>query len=541
LNAAPGSALAAEWRLTPSGPPTRPAAGGEPLPLKTGKGTLRQLLVALDDQPRAFFKLADGENSSSGATSPPQTTFRVDAQGRLQSRTRPRPIKAKSHWIDVYDLTTKQFLSKIDLPFIGDLIGCSPDGRRILVQPHDAQGRLDVFDVADGQPVVGFRPYQSLADEKDWELAAAVMLDGDHVATLNDDGLFVVWELPACRSLYAVSGVSSFALSPGGQHMALSTATGVDLRQSLTGLADGFVPFQGSIHSLAFHPQGDRLAVMLKDQGGTYVYAIDLKDGQIGEEIPCPVAGGLMWVSDRYLLVEVAGGDRRLFDLEAKTVVWNYLLRDGVVSANSPDPRLWYAVPKSPRVPTLQLVATALPDDAVVKRLSTENPAPELLLQPGGKVSVRMRVTPPPSRAQWENELTSLIHKAVERSGVSSASGQPVELHVTAEGKAGKSIEVKKLGTEEASQVQELLVEIQLAYKRGPETLWQDQFNASNTSGFIIKRIAEGESVQAAFDKDLWDRVTRYSEGLQLPAYLFATKSVQGLGSSTLGPNGPIK
>uniref|UniRef100_A0A7C2JY06 WD40 repeat domain-containing protein n=1 Tax=Schlesneria paludicola TaxID=360056 RepID=A0A7C2JY06_9PLAN len=531
LTASPDTVRAASWNFPAITAATVPAVVEEALPLKTGSGTLRQLSLAVQDQPRAFLRFAQGEDSTA---LPPQTTFRVDSQGRLQSRSRPRPVKAKTNWIDVYDLAAKQFLAKIDLPFSGDLVGCSPDGRRLLVQPHDAQGRLDVFDVADGRPVVGFRPYQSQPEERDWELSAAAMLDADHVATLNDDDLFVVWELPACRSVYAVDQALTFSVSPGGGQIAVATDTGVDLRDALTGTALGFVPFKGSIRGLVFHPQGDRLAVLLSDQGGAYIYTVDLKDGQIGNEIPSPVTGTLVWGSDRYLLVEVARGDWRLLDLEAKTVAWTYLLKDGVVAANHPDARFWYAVPKSPRVPALNLVAVTLPDESVAKRLSAQELAPELLLQPGDKVTVRARVTPLTNRPQLENEVLALIHKAVERSGVTAANGQPVELNVTATAKAGRSVSVRKLGTEETTSVQEISLEILLAYKRGQETLWQDRFAATNTTGFIIKRIAEGESVQAAFDKDLWDRMNRYGESLQLPVYLFAPKSVEGLGKTTL-------
>jgi len=320
----------------------------------------------------------------------------------------------------------------------------------------------------------------------------------------------------------------------------IATDTGVDLRESATGTAVGFIPFQGSIRSLAFHPKADRLAVMLNDQGGTYVFTVDLKDGQIGEEIPSPVNGAIAWIDDRYLLVDVEGDDLRLLDLDAKTVAWNYPLRNGVTASNTPDARLWYAIPKSPRVPALQLVATTLPDEAVAKKLEVMKPSPELLLQPGEKVAVRIRVTAPPTRPQLENEVIALIHKAVERSGVSITTSAPVELQVTAEGKPGQPITVQKLGTQENTSIQELSLNLQLTYKKGADTLWQDKLTASNATGYIINRIGDGESVQSAFDKDLWDRMTRYCNGLQLPAYLFANKSVTGVGSSTLGPTGPV-
>jgi hypothetical protein len=340
--------------------------------------------------------------------------------------------------------------------------------------------------------------------------------------------------------VYAVSKALSFLLSPGGQSIAIATETGVDLRDALSGAAVGFVPLKGSLRGLAFHPQGDRLAVLLTDQGGSYVYTVDLKDGSIGDEIPSPVSGPIAWVSDRYLLVDVPGEDIRLLDLDAKTVAWSYALRNGVTASNIPDARLWYAVPKSPRVPALQLVATMLPDDVTAKRLDTMKPTPELLLQPGDKVAVRIRVTAPPSRPQLENELIALIHKAVERSGVTISPAAPVELQVTAEGKPGKTIMLQKLGTQENTSIEELSLTMQLTYKHGGDTLWQDKLTASNASGYIIKHIRDGEPVQTAFDKDLWDRMARYCNGLQLPAYLFANKSVVGVGSSTLGPAGPV-
>jgi WD40 repeat protein len=537
---------ATPWRVMPASPEPSPSMLAEPLVLKSSKGTLRGISVApLQTPPVLFAKFSEGEDLDAIMRQPQDVRTRVDSEGRIHSNSREPIFDAPVNWIEAYDLATKQSLRKIDLPFSADLLGCSPDGTRLLVHPHRSQGRLDVLDAADGAPIVAFRPYRSLAEERDWDVTKAVLLDAEHIATLNEFDLFAIWKLPACRPICAVNQVWKFAISPRGDSIALATDTGVDIRSAATGESLGFVPMTGMLCNLAFHPQGDRLAVFVRGQGGSQATIVDLSTGQTSGTAAIPYASeqrDLLWAGDQYVLqhrnMGSFGIEKPLIDVRSGATLWRYTLGPDGLLINPPpgDARLWYAVPKS-KSAGMSVVAASLPEDAVVKAIGSAQSSTELLMKPGDKVAARFDIPAPSSRPQLENEVISAVHKAIERSGVVLAPTSPIELHVSTETKTGGSSSVRRPGAADVS-VKETTATLQLAYKRGADTLWQQRLEFSNLGQSTVVLKAD-EAPQAAYDRDLWERVTGYLKTLELPANLFSLKSRNGLGASVLAPNGP--
>lgn len=538
---------ATTWNASPDPAPVLAAEiMGTPLPLTSGAGTIRDVVVTGGATPKAFVRVAEGENLKDSKLSYPDTRFRSGKEG-VETITLQRPIVAEKNRVTVFDLTNRKAAEPIEIPFSADLVGATDDA--VLVKPHNAKGRLDVYD-AGGKHIVGFRPYKGVTDEDDLELRGAGLVDGTHVVTTNLARRLIGWELPACTPTFAVEEVTTVALSPGRRDIACATEQGIEIRDARTGEGRGTVVIQGAVRALAFHPNGEQLAILIAEKGGNYLFTADLKTGAIGAEIPSPIAGERMrWCGDKHLLIYSPGQRTTtsnplmmgLFDIEAKTVAWSYKLPAGVMVSNVVDGRCWYAAPKSERVPALQLVATALPEPKVVQALSANKLAPELLVQPGGQVSLTMNVPGMPWQGNLAQNVQDNIKKAIEKTGVGIGSGPGIKVEVVAKPSSGKAFQVSQIGDRNnVTNVQENNFEMTVKYLRGQETVWQTEFRSSNNLGFGIKHLTPGQSIQQAFDDDLSKKITQYCESLVLPAYVFSRRSASGLGTTTLNGDGPV-
>lgn len=547
FTAAATTRAASSWTATPDVPSVLPGdLHTAPLSLASGTGIARDVVLTGGDAPQAFVRIAEGENLNDAKFTIPDTRFRAGRQG-VETIVLPRPVLAEKNRIAVFDLVAKKAAQTVDIPFSADLVDAH--GTAILVKPHNAKGRLDVYDTT-GKHRVGFRPYRGVAEESDLELRAAVLVDATHAVTTNLGRKLVGWELPGCKPSFAVDEVSVFALSPGKRDLACATAEGIEIRDARTGAAKGTLGIQGAVAALAFHPNGEQLAVLLADKGGNYLYIADVKTGQFSAEIPCPVAGPVLrWSGDKHLLigqVRVRATSTNpytlaLFDIEAKTVAWTYRLPAGVVAENTLDQRLWYAAPKSERVPALQLVAVTLPEPKVTDALAANKIAPELLVQPGGQVALTMNIPSIPWQSDLSQQLQEKFKTAIEKTGVGITTGGNIRVEITAKPGTGNAFQVSKLGDRNnVTSVQENNFELTVKYVRGQEQLWVKHFQTSNNLGFGLKHLKPNESVQQAFDKDLTEKITSFVDSLVLPSYVFTRRSMVGLGSSILNGDGPV-
>jgi hypothetical protein len=547
MNTASSPRAATSWNASPD-PASAPAENlhTTPLPLTSGAGTVRDIHLTGGATPKAFVRIAEGENLKDSKLSFPDMRFRSGRNG-VETITLPRPIVAEKNRVAVFDLVTKKVETNIEIPFSTDLAGAVDS--TILVKPHNAKGRLDLYD-ASGKHVVGFRPYKGAADEDDMELRAAALIDATHMVTSNLGRRLMGWSRPACTASYAIEDVNVFAVSPGRRDLACATPQGVEIRDARTGEGRGTIVIQGAVAALAYHPKGEQLAILISEKGGNYLYVADLKTGQLGAEIPSPIAGTtLRWSGDQHLLI---GVERHrptsnnpyslgLFDLDAKTVAWTYKLPAGVIAENTLDGRLWYAAPKSERVPALQLVAAALPESKVAQALSANKPTPELLVQPGGQVALTINVPGTPWQSNLAQSVQEKLKAAVEKSGVSISTGGNIRVEITSKSGTGTPFQVSKLGDRnDITSVNENNFELTVKYLRGQEVLWSNQFKTSNNLGFGIKHLKPGDSVQKAFDDDLSQKITSFCDSLVLPSYVFTRRSAVGLGTSTLNGDGPV-
>ncbi len=545
--AAASTRTASSWSAQPDPAPALAAdVVSKPLPLSSGSGTVRDVYLTGGATPRAFARVAEGENLKDSKLGYPDTRFRAGKNG-VETIVLMRPVIAEKNRIEVVNLADRKPGTAIEIPFSADLVSATPDA--VLVKAHNAKGRLDVFDVS-GKHIAGFRPYKGVADENDLELRSAALIDATHVLTANLSRQLVGWELPACSPSFLIDDVSVFAVSPGGRDVACATADGIDFRDTRTGTSRGVVGIRGSVLAMAFHPNGEQLAIVLSEKGGNYLYIADLKTGAVGAEIPSPVAGEKMrWCGDKHLLIYTEALrtpmsnalSMALFDINAKTVAWTYKLPAGAMAENMIDGRTWYVAPKSERVPALQLVAVHLPETKVAEAVTANKLEPELLVQPGGQVSLTMSVPGIPWQGNLSQTMQDELKKAIERTGVGIGTGGGIRVEIIAKPASGKTFQVSQLGERtNVTTVQENNIELTIKYLRGQEILHYKDFRSSNNLGFGIKHLKPGQSVQQAFDDDLSQKITQFCEGLVLPAYVFSRRSATGLGSSTLNGDGPV-
>ena len=517
-----------------------PAASGPllkaPLGLK-GTGQARQLAVSSQNPGLGFVRFAEGEDAADLKNRIPEYRFRATKALSIVSRPRLKPIHCQKNWIEVYDLAKGDSKSRIEVDFSCDLITASSDGKRVLVSAHDGQGRVDVYSVDDGKHIAGCRPFQEEDKDENRSIETAFFVGSDHVGTINFEDRLIVWKLPECTPVYEIKEVVSAAMSPGGKSLALAVGKRAELRDPATGAPQGAIELGGPVIALAFHPAGERLAVINEEKKGTYLHEVDIKAGKALDPIPVPMSvQSCHWCGDDYLLLN----NSALFDVKQKTVAWTYETPDQNTAhvKSPPDGRHWYLA-KSNRGATVQVVAAELPDAAAKAKLGGAKLEPKMLVQPGGSVTVMAQIPERPDRAGFQAEALGLLNKAVTSSGVKDVKGQPVKLAVSMEFKQGGMVPVQFFGggKQQQVQLQEKTIEITVAYDFNGAALWKTSNRLSNLGIFI--RVPSVETAQKALDDDMWDRARGFVGSLQLPAYVFSQESVYGLGTSTLTGDGP--
>lgn len=506
-----------------------------PLPLK-GSGQVRDARYSQAVAGLAFLRTAEGEDPNDVKNRRPETRFRVTPKANIVTQLIPKAIHCRKNGIDVYDLAKRDLQRRIDIDFSCDLMAASPGGTRIAVAPHDGEGRLDVYSVADGKHVAACRPFQSEEKTDQRLIQKAIFLDEDHLAAMNFDDRLLVWKLPECTPLYEIREVVSPVLSPGGKYLVVALEDVVSFRDPRTGKSVGDLTMEGPVRALAIHPQGERMAVVCSVRKGTYLYEVDVKSGRASEAIPLPIdVVNCQWAGDGYLLLNRTA----LLDLKQKTVAWTYDTPDdtALAAATPPDARHWL-VAKAARGAAVQIAAIELPDPAAVKRLAGANLEPKMVVQPGGAVTVMPKIPERPDRPGFQAEALGFLNTAVERSGVKDLPGQPVKLAVNVELKMGNVVPVRFFGGggQQEAQLQEKTLEITVAYDFNGAVLWKTSNTIANLGTFV--RVPSVETAQKAIDDQMWDRARGFFDALQLPAYVFSQESVYGLGSSLLSGEG---
>ena len=272
---------------------------------------------------------------------------------------------AVASYLTRFDLVSGKEVARLKVPGGSNLLAVSPSGQRAVLTIGFERSRIDMYSLGETPGhIAGWRPYIDEAPDlvhgsygfgerptSRQTINWGAFLDEDHLLTSNAlDGQLVLWKVPEMKALYRLpTGSASMpALSPTGKYIVVQPQDRIALIEARTGQSCGdfTIPFapSGSMSSPpAFSNDGTRLASLVRDVGGAFLLAYDLKQGKEIARMPVP-QGNMQWVGARQLLI---GGDRNYFtnvqlvDLDRRATVWRYDVHSGYKLAPVPDDRIW--------------------------------------------------------------------------------------------------------------------------------------------------------------------------------------------------------
>lgn len=544
-----------QWTVTPD-PAPEPAERllMRGMPLRQGKGDVRQVIVSRADSARMFARVTDGEIP----------------QGRWKE---PLP---KETWIDAYDLAARKPTNKFKVPLPCEMVSASPDGTRVLIRTTAALGRIDVY-TDDGTHVCGWRPYQDEPDDNHREVVAAAFVDATHLATVNSTNKLVMWELPTCKAIYGIENAALPALTQGTKYLTFADLNTYDFRDALTGKSCGEIKIEDGqgISSVAFHPNGEKLAILLDDDGSLFLITVDMKTGEQSERIPVPPDFGpaqaeaqnaymtalqrmrdlnarlarvwkngnralaatmpMHWTDDDHVLLN----NYRLFDVKQKVIVWQYVLPVGAHLPTSSDGRHWYVTTKSAKGggPPF-LVAQSMPDKLALKEIGDKPLEPKYITYPGVTIGWQMKLLTPPNKQNFQEEVMQAILRNLGKRKVTVADNQPLKLTLNMEQRTGESLQYRSRNTGQVSTVQQQFIMCEAYVESGGVKHWEVSTESSNAMWSVQYRTG---TLEQALAEGMWATPSTYFQNLIFPAYIFDKKSAQGLGISTLTVDGTEK
>jgi len=285
-------------------------------------------------------------------------TYTQHPTGVSSGPMRPRQLR----WLEVIDLATGEMTGKVPLPAWYELLDISPDASLVLTgwTNNRALGyyRVDVWSPETGQHVVGNSPEEDHSVLRNGRIRFAAFVDQQHILTETTSGM-ALWSIPDCRARYVVRDCGYLrAISPDRRYVVSYHETrGLLVYQTSDGRCCGSVtmPLEGlssiAVRRAAFHPDGQKLAVLVSRHDGEVFVLVDLVQGVVTSTVKTPQArliNRLEWLSDRTLLGfshfrSHSRNQMYLIDLDESALIGPYKLYPGAVTGSACDGRCWYA------------------------------------------------------------------------------------------------------------------------------------------------------------------------------------------------------
>jgi len=436
-------------------------------------------------------------------------------------------------WLERFDLRNGKALGAVELPGPSNPIALGPDGSTILLREAKAKDRLDLFNVADGKPIVGWRPYDKESGD-DRAVIWADFLDPRRIATINGAGVFVVWSIPDLKAIYLVEDAFQGAptLGPDRKLVAgfdgkalrvLDAATGALLGESLAMTGLGPRPeWKGG----AFTLDGSAFAGQF---GRNRLVRWDLATGKIGAEVkstaPLP-SDPVEWVGGHHVLLD----NRTLVDFGTKRVVWDYA--GAPVGSGGPDGKHWFVARGEAGQENGRLLSIDATDPTLEKAESlmadAKSPA---VLRPGAKVSVQVDASGPPNDPQgYRKALVDALSARLKANGMTvvqdATPGPDIRLVLAVrERDTGRTIQYQGIGRGrglvQTIRLVDLVCDLTLVDATGPVPCGTAYTASMKPFGFVL-RMPAGETNPEAYLKKLqWDRIKSWTAN-SVPPYFVA-------------------
>ncbi len=296
-----------------------------------------------------------------------------------------------------YNLRDKQLVARTEISFGARLCDFRLDGKVWLLSPNPDAGSLQVWQCGPDED----HQVAEFEVESDTPIEAAQFIGRNRIAAFNRTEL-VLLELPSGNEVYrrSLRGKSRefscsrkyFVDSDQGRIGLYNTLDG-SLVGRLEKLSIGVGPsrasrvHESSIVSVAFHPDGETLAILLEtnDYSQRHVIGIwDLRSGSSLKWFPASSVSSsdkLRWTGPNYLLV---GDD--LFDASLGAMVWGY----HSLTPDSPDGRGWYICEDKG---VKHLASIAMPSEFVLDAISDIATRHPPMLRPGEAVSLEAKAS----------------------------------------------------------------------------------------------------------------------------------------------------
>lgn len=531
---ATAAVAATEWKAVPDPGPITEAWKG-PINIESGSGIVRDVALNRSAKPVVAARIAQNEDLDDAEI---RSYAATDAWVRNTLRMRaPSPV-AKKTSLETFNAASGERVSRVEIPFSGDLLAVSPNGDLALLMLHRGKGRLDVFNTdTEGKHVVGWRPYRTAGEERHRDIFDAAFIDDEHVVSMSTEGVVVVWKIDGMTPVFSIPDVNRLAVSPGGKTLAVVRGNSIEDKDlaffdSRTGDGLGIITLDSRVSALAFHPNGKWLAMSHGNQADKLLSTIDVEAGQVETRFPVPdMTTVLQWTGDDFLLL----GGRQLVSKTLQAVVWSYDPDDAVFPVHPPGGPCVFANLTGKR---WQLRSAQLPQAELAGKLEGAQLAALALVKPGDKVALKVTVGNEPELAKLKVSAAEQAKARLEKGQLEVTDGQqPVEVHFDISFKSGTTAQLTSFGAGAIAgggeTVTQKIVLVNIKYQMGAKVLWETKRAATNFDRHFFTRQAN-ESGQAAIDRFLQEGLDTLIGRIEIPTYIFGDKARNGLGNSKL-------
>jgi WD40 repeat protein len=493
---------AAAWTAQPDPAPVpKGKLGGQRIPLQ-GKGNdVQRILFSSPDVGQAVVLTAVGEDNS------------------LRKQVR----------ADRYDLAGGRHMGGLDL-FVVEMpkerplmlaADASPDGGRLVVlEPRDER-RVDVWSAADQQHVAGWEPFEKESDPK---VRWVAMLDTTHALTLGVNGKLVLWTVPECKAVYAVSCLrGAVAVSPGRKTLAAFNGATYEILDSFTGERKG--QLGGAVQAVlaaGFRGDGQELAAVVQTDQPCQLLRWDLKSGKPLAPLPCAVGSDVAWFGPTGVVIGMT-----LIDTQTGWSLSQLATGGpGRFATSSPDGRLWFAYSQNAKDPAV-LTAQTVPDTAT-RELAAQIAAGAVkpALGPGMSVTLQLDIQAPSKADEYRKQITDNLTVRLRSAGLTVAAGDAevrLQIQLGPERNTGKVMELESIGARGKRfykvPIKEVPCRASLTDKGGA-VLWQLQHTLRTPDSVGIIRT---DDPLAHFSELLWNNCASWGLVGGLPMMLVRT------------------
>lgn len=459
------------------------------------------------------------------------------------------PGQGKRVYAEKIDLTAGRSRAAVEFEAASRPVAISPDGQTVAGVANGfhpgSRHRLDVWDWSGREPkhVVSFEPFA--AGQTVWaDIEDAVFADADTLVVRSRGGAVSAWDAATGQGLWEATGLSrgpsAWALSPGGEVVAVAAADHVVLLDSRTGAARASLPGAGfALSSLSFSRDGRTLVA----QGRERLKGWDMQALESWPSIALrPGGGGGLLALDGGLAL--VGG--WVFDLATGRPVWEIAVDRSAGGVGLMQAGRWVVVGKDPSQrrdagPGFVLQAWSLPssaggDLARAHREATAATGSAGLLVPGDRVTLDLAQLD--ADGPQRQAIRETLAAQLQARGVEIAEGQAVRLVGVTTTESEQRVYESAGGAPWNREQTEVTVDTKttrLAIEADGKPAWA-WVTTTSPSNFV--RIEEGQTVQQAVDASAGGDASGFLTRLQLPDVIPDPR--QGpLGTTTLTPRNP--